>query len=930
MKLKVFHIVAILLVLAAAVGASPSAGYAQTTSSTIVNEKIDSALVAKLASVSPSTPLEVVIVFSDISAASRVRGLSSRFYQMKSLPMAGAILTASRLQQISTWPEIYSITLNRPLKYFLNESISLIKADQVWNNYGERGANTTVAVIDSGIDGTHPDLTYGTNVVQNVKVLPFGDPLENQTLTDSSSGHGTHVAGTIGGTGAGSNGYYTGVAPEVDLVGVGSGEVLFILTATQAYDLVLSNHDEYGIRVISNSWGSSGGSVNVRNPVVLASLEAYNRGILSVFAAGNDGGYDTMNPYSIAPWVLSVAAGNKNSQLADFSSRGQDGDYFKHPDITAPGVDIFAARTKTVGITALDPLPNPVNPLWTPYYTMMSGTSMATPHVSGAAAILFSSNPQLSPDQVMDLLTSNATPMSGYQFHEIGFGYLDVLSAYQDSLDEAGNLQNFLAGDRLHSLEEVHGFDPNYPVRYDERLYTGIVPAGATEPVLTGASAGAVEHQIDLSDLSGILYVEFNLAWTPQAEDAFDVAVLDPEGDVVVTSGNGPTEGETGLFIPRKPGVYTIHLQPFVAAATSYELRVKTAYGTPPADWPPNNDPQYDYYLGLTDLYKLYGALGLASHYFRSGDAAFVVFSAIRADGVPALNAASQLQAIYLDRDGNVAFVDDNIQGRGGGEYESNFDTLSTDWGAAPGPITLTFSWAGGGDAKIPSTVFYFNHLDIPLTANATDYQPGDTVAFNGSISQADTIAAQDVQYTPVGGGRLTVSLINADGERLASTEVQSDALGSFSGSLIAPAETRGTVKLVAESTYTDPTAVVGNPEWYGRSEVELTFPGNLPPTASLSATSQTDESTKFMVHIEAAGSDPDGTADITAIALTLTDSKGRTIKRWSLAEFSQLDDLTWYFETGYRVSGKAPWTLTLTVTDSAGQTSTTSATIHR
>jgi subtilisin family serine protease len=250
-------------------------------------------------------------------------------------------------------------------------------------------------------------------------------------------------------------------------------------------------------------------------------------------------------------------------------------------------VDIFAARTKTVGITALDPLPNPVNPLWTPYYTMISGTSMATPHVSGAAAILFSNNPQLSPDQVMDLLTSNAAPMPGYQFHEVGFGYLDVLAAYQDSLDEAGNLPDFLAGDRLHDLEEVHGFDPTYPVRYDERLYTGIVPACASETILTGVSVNSRSHTIDLTDLSGILYVEFNLTWTPQAEDAFDVAVLDPEGDVVVTSGNGPTEGETGLFVPRKPGVYTIRLQPFVAAATSYELRVKTAYGTPPADWPP-------------------------------------------------------------------------------------------------------------------------------------------------------------------------------------------------------------------------------------------------------------------------------------------------------------------------------------------------------
>ena len=922
------------VILAALFGAGPgtalSSVQASAQVSTILDEKVDPALAAKLRSVSSLTPLEVVIVFSDISAASRVRALSTRFIQMQTLPMAGAVLTVSRIRDLANWPEIYSITLNQQLEYFLHESVPFIKADQVWNNYGERGGNATVAVIDSGIDATHPDLALGSKVVQNVKIVPYASSLEDQPVTDTSSGHGTHVASTIGGTGAASNGYYKGVAPDVKLVGLGAGEVLFILTATQAYDWVLTHHEEYDIRVISNSWGSTGGGVNVRNPVVVASLEAYNQGILSVFAAGNDGGYDVMNPYSIAPWVISVAAGTKTGQLADFSSRGQDGDYFKHPDVTAPGVEIFAARSKTIGITALDPLPNPVDPLWTPYYTMMDGTSMATPHVSGSAALLLSHNPELSPDQVMDLLTANAAPMPGYQFHEVGYGYLDALASYQDSLDEAGNLQAFLAGERLHTIEEVHGFDPSEPVAYGETTFTGSVLVGASEGTVSGASAGAVEHTIDVTDPSGVLYVDVNVTWTPEQEDAFDLVVLDPQGDVVMTSGNGLGEGESALFVPRKPGEYTIRLQPFVAAATSYEVNVKTAYGTPPADWPPDGTPQYDYYLGLTAIYKLHGVLGLASQYFRSGDAAFVVFSAISADGLPVLASQSKLQAIYTDRHGNVGFVDNAITDRDGGEYESSFDTLSPDWNAAPGPITLTFAWSGGGSAKIPTTVFYYNYLDVSLASSATEYRPGDTVSFSGAVSQSDTVAAQDIQHTPVGGSAVTVSLVDSSGTALASTEVQTDALGAFGASLAAPSEARGTVRLVAEATYTDPTVVLGNPEWYGENAVELQFPGNLPPAATLQVTQPTNENTRFFIHILATASDPDGRSDITAITLTLSDSKGRSLKRWTLTDFSELDEFTSSLETSYRVSGKAPWTLTLSVTDSAGQTATTSETIQR
>jgi serine protease AprX len=532
------------------------------------DQKLDPALVSRLAAVTPATPLEVVIVFADVAAAPSVRSLSSRFFQMQALPMAGAVLTAAQIRTIATWPEVYSITLNARLTYFLAESVPYIRANQVWSAHGETGANTTVAVIDSGIDATHPDLPSGAKVIQNVKVLPFQIAIENQAITDTSSGHGTHVAGTIGGTGAASGGYYRGVAPDVKLVGLGAGEVIAILTAVEAYDWVLTHHAQYNIRIVSNSWGSTGGDLNLRNPVVMATLAAYNQGILSVFAAGNDGGSDVMNPYSLAPWVLAVAAGSKTGALADFSSRGKAGDPLKHPDVTAPGVDIYATRSKTIGITVLDPLPNPVNATWTPYYTVMSGTSMATPHVSGAAALLVSANPSLSPDQIIDAVIQTVRPMPGYALHEAGYGYLDALAAYQASRAMTGNLSAFLAGDRRHGEMEVLGVDPNAPATVVEHRFSGSTAVGA-------GGVPAVDHPFDVSE--GALYVDVRVTWTPQTQDAYDIEVRDPDGALAASSGNSVNEGEAVLFAPRRTGRYVLRLLPFAAAGAQYDARVKVA-----------------------------------------------------------------------------------------------------------------------------------------------------------------------------------------------------------------------------------------------------------------------------------------------------------------------------------------------------------------
>jgi serine protease AprX len=193
----------------------------------------------------------------------------------------------------------------------------------------------------------------------------------------------------------------------------------------------MQNHLAYGIRVISNSWGTTG-EFSPDDPVNVASRIAHDAGLVVVFAAGNEGpGANTLNPYCVAQWVICVAAGNKDGRtLANFSSRGVAGDPVLHPTITAPGVDIASARA-TTGIVINAFFAVDVVDLGTDAvsYAAASGTSMATPHVAGTVALMLEANPALTPDEVKAALEATATPMPGLQRHEVGAGYLNAFDA---------------------------------------------------------------------------------------------------------------------------------------------------------------------------------------------------------------------------------------------------------------------------------------------------------------------------------------------------------------------------------------------------------------------------------------------------------------------------------------------------------------------
>ena len=405
--------------------------------------------------------------------------------QFDNFSMVAALATPGQMLSIAALPGLEGIYANKQLDYYmLHESVPAIRADAV-HVAGITGKGIGVAILDSGIDGAYnADVAYPQYTVQNIKVLfnqndvfTFGKDapkpirkgatlfVENLPNSETSVGHGTHVAGIVGARGTSSNGYYTGVAPGANLIGIGTGDVLFILFALAGFDYILDHQRQYNIKVVNNSWGTTG-TFDPKDPINEATKKVASRGITVVFAAGNEGpGQNTLNPYSVAPWVIGVAAGCKigvadptNSEshcmlddgsnplaptnneprahvLADFSSRGIPGDPLYHPDITAPGVHIVSTRASTGTVLNGSDLNHDaricnIALLNQPFYTCASGTSMASPHVAGVVALMQeAAGGRLTPDQIRDVLTATARPLAGYGEWEVGAGYMDAFAA---------------------------------------------------------------------------------------------------------------------------------------------------------------------------------------------------------------------------------------------------------------------------------------------------------------------------------------------------------------------------------------------------------------------------------------------------------------------------------------------------------------------
>jgi subtilisin family serine protease len=276
------------------------------------------------------------------------------------------------------------------------------------------GTGVTVGLLDTGVDATHPDLTG--------KIVGWQDFVGNQTTPYDDHGHGTHTAGTI--AGGNTSGTAIGVAPGAHII---AGKI-FNADGSSTEDIILkgmqwianpsgdpSKHD--GPALVSNSWG--GGPPSGTDPADEVECQALaswvKLGILPVFAAGNAGpDAGTVGLPGACPTALTVGATDQNDDVTDFSSRGpvtwKSSTAIK-PDVAAPGLDVLSAKPGGG-------------------YQTMSGTSMATPHVSGLAALVYQANPNATVDQVAKIIMGSADHLGAAGINpDYGAGRIDALKA---------------------------------------------------------------------------------------------------------------------------------------------------------------------------------------------------------------------------------------------------------------------------------------------------------------------------------------------------------------------------------------------------------------------------------------------------------------------------------------------------------------------
>jgi len=322
-------------------------------------------------------------------------------------------------------------------------NLTLIKAPRVWQEFGVTGSGVVIGQSDSGVDGTHPEFSDRYRGVTEGDDYNWFDPWNGTTFPTDIGGHGTHTLATAIGN-------HVGVAPGASWIGcvnlarnLGNPAhyldcMQFMLAPfPQSGDPFTQGEPTRSAHVMTNSWGCpqvEGCDAEVFLPAFKALKAA---GIFVVVGAGNNGdvGCDSVtDPPAIYSQNLTVGAVDENSMLASFSAKGPvtfDGQVIIKPDLLAPGVEVFSAFP---GGT----------------YQIESGTSMATPHVAGAVALLWSANPHLigDIDQTMQILeetadhfqytsaTGNCGDPSAVPNNLSGYGLLDVYSAVQRAINE--------------------------------------------------------------------------------------------------------------------------------------------------------------------------------------------------------------------------------------------------------------------------------------------------------------------------------------------------------------------------------------------------------------------------------------------------------------------------------------------------------------
>ena len=471
----------------AAATLSQSAGGVEST------PKIDDAL-----DVHSGRPQEALVVFDAEDATERLGELDlSGYYEYETLPIAYAELDGDQLREVADLESVRRISANHEIEFRNDDSQEDTNASAVWGesdqpasefDLGFKGGNVAVAVIDGGLDAKHPG--FDENLESNYQWV--GDPLEGDvfwkdvgTVPNDQLGHGTHCAGSLAGDGDGAlQEDYRGMAPEADLTAYTfpvSSETLDVAIAAYDHMIAGKRMGERDVQLVTNSWGYPGG-YDPWDPVPVAAYWGFEEGILSFWAAGNQGEDGvTLRDAQPAPFLTSVVAANADQSVCDFSTRGHP--YRNHdretafenvtrlyeegldsddvdgpvgmyrPAVLAKGGGVMSAQSPELPLYAVGAASSDEEELAEPLYVPLSGTSMASPTAAGCAALLYDAYYEThgefpDPIDVINTLEATADPdahpedggeseySERYTKVNAGTGYVDILAAVERALED--------------------------------------------------------------------------------------------------------------------------------------------------------------------------------------------------------------------------------------------------------------------------------------------------------------------------------------------------------------------------------------------------------------------------------------------------------------------------------------------------------------
>jgi len=426
--------------------------------------------------IADESPDEVVSVIVQLKQQTQdVEDLVSKFggdvtHDLGILHAVTAQLPASSAMKLANEPDVRWMSLDtevanskrkttsesdevnsQPKNYYLET----LNVQPVWDS-GLLGNGVTVAVIDSGVNPEKDLQVNPYKAKPNSRVVEQVTFNSNAGHANDATGHGTHVAGIIAGSGYRSGGLYAGIAPQVNIISLkicDENGMAYESDAIAAMQWVLENKEKFNIRVVNMSLNSTQESSYHASPLNAAAEILWFNGIVVVASVGNKGGGSGYNTANAAPandpFIITVGAADEHNSpdfsddnLASFSAHGTTLDGFNKPELVAPGTDIISILGPEKWIPD-----HPDRVVMNGEYFRLSGTSMSAPMVSGAAALLLQDEPGLTPDQVKYRLINSGRSFGG------GSVYLDVNAAVTgQSLDSANT--GLLASQLLWSGEE--------------------------------------------------------------------------------------------------------------------------------------------------------------------------------------------------------------------------------------------------------------------------------------------------------------------------------------------------------------------------------------------------------------------------------------------------------------------------------------------